>query len=190
MIQTEPLSFVLLKGVRDASPHYLHTELIASKQCMLGQQIHDEMVYGFLRALDEMVLNDTIDENGEILNGLLTATRVGGTAFFGDTVRTVRRALGSQEGQGIEPTHVTMNPTDLEPLETMQLSDGSYLLPDRPGDSGARRIWTAPVLLVAGLAPGTAVVGDFTTGSIGIASRGTIHPQWNPFSKDTTNETI
>lgn len=72
----------------------------------------------------------------------------------------------------------------------MQIADGSYPLPDRPGGSGARRIWNTPVILASGISAGTAVAGDFTTRSIGVATRGPIQLQWNPFSKDTTNETI
>lgn len=156
----------------------------------LAQLIQDEMVYGVMLAIDAMLLGDTIDEDGGTLHGLLTTTGVGRTAFVGDAVRTVRRALGSLEDQGITPSHVALNPSDWEQLETMQLTDGSYLLPDRPGGSGARRIWNTPVILASGLNAGTAVAGDFTTRSMGVATRGPVHLQWNPFSKDTTNETI
>lgn len=83
-----------------------------------------------------------------------------------------------------------MNPIDWETAETMRLTDNSYLLSDRPGGSGERRLWNVPVVLGSGLALGSAVVGDLTTKSIGVATRGPIMLQWNPFSKDTTNETI
>jgi HK97 family phage major capsid protein len=156
----------------------------------LGQLIQSEMVYGVMLAIDELLLNDTLDENGDTLHGILTTTGVGRTAFAGDAVRTVRRALGKLEAQGITPTHVAMNPTDWEEIETTRLTDGAYLLADRPGGSRERRLWNTSVVLASGLAAGTAVAGDFSTQSIGVATRGPVTLQWNPFSKDTTNETI
>lgn len=66
----------------------------------LAQLIQNEMVYGIMLAIDDMLLGDTIDEEGGTLHGILTTTGVGATAFVGDAVRTVRRAIGSLEGQG------------------------------------------------------------------------------------------
>lgn len=40
------------------------------------------------------------------------------------------------------------------------------------------------------LAAGTAVARDFSTQSIGVATRGPIALPWNPYSKQGTNETV
>lgn len=163
---------------------------IADGGAKFQQLIQDEMLYGLALATDALLLSDTIDENGGTLHGLLSKTGVGSTAFTTDAVLTVREALGSLEDQGIAPTHVAMSPTTWRSIETMKLTDGSYLFPDRPAGAGVRTMWGTPVVLVNGMAADTAIAGDFTSNSIGVATRGPVTLQWNPYSKDTTNETI
>jgi len=155
-----------------------------------AQLVQDEMLYGLALATDSLLLNNTTDENGGTLRGLLTKTGVLATAFTTDAVLTVRAALGSLEDQGILPSHVAMSPATWRAIETMQLTDDSYLLPDRPAGTGQPRLWNVPVALVNGLAANTAIAGDFTSNSIGVVTRGPVTLQWNPYSKDTTNETI
>ncbi|MFF1382731.1 phage major capsid protein [Arthrobacter sp. NPDC058288] len=154
------------------------------------QLIQDEMLYGLALATDDLLLSDTTDENGGTLHGLLTKTGVGETDFTTDAVLTVRAALGSLEDQGILPSHVAMSPATWRAIETMRLTDNSYLLPDRPAGSGQRTLWNTKVALVNGMAANTAIAGDFTSNSIGVVTRGPVTLQWNPYSKDTTNETI
>lgn len=50
--------------------------------------------------------------------------------------------------------------------------------------------WGVPVGLTPALDDDQAIVVDFSTRSIGVGTRGPIHLQWNPHSKDTTNETV
>lgn len=157
-----------------------------------AQVLQDEMLYGLALGLDDLLLNGGTDEDGETLNGLLGTTGVNQTAFMKDPMRTIRRGIGTLEASGVGASHVALTAKDWEEIDVATYeSDGKYVLPDRPvGNGSGRQLWNTPLALVEALAEGTAVVGDFSSASIGLVSRGPIKLQWNPFSKDTTNETI
>lgn len=155
------------------------------------QVLQDEMLYGLALGLDDLLLNGGTDEDGEVLTGLLGTTGVNQTAFMKDAVRTIRRGIGTLEASGIGASHVALTARDWEDIDTLTYEDGKYVLPDRPvGNGQARQLWNTPLALAESLTDGTAVVGDFSSASIGLVARGPISVQWNPYSKDTTNETV
>lgn len=155
-----------------------------------AQVVQAEMLYGLSLAIDNLLLNDTTDEDGGTLRGLLTTTGLLATPFATDSVLTVRRGVGQLQNLGIEATGIAMSPTAWETIETTRIADESYLLPGAPSGSAERRLWNAPVTLVPGLADDAAIVGDFSTASIALIARGPITLQWNPYSKDATNESV
>lgn len=156
-----------------------------------AQVLQDEMLYGLALGLDDLLLNGGTDEDGETLDGLLGTSGVNQTAYMESPMRTIRRGIGTLEASGVGASHVALNSRDWEDIDVATYEDGKYILPDRPvGNGSGRQLWNTPLALVEALAEGTAVVGDFSSASIGLVSRGPIKLQWNPFSKDTTNETI
>jgi len=86
-------------------------------------------------------------------------------------------------------SQAAMSPATWLAVETMKLTDGSYLFPDRPSGSGLgsggehRRRWSTARLRTLRSPP------DLTSNSIGVATRGPLTRSGTIF-KDTTNGTI
>lgn len=155
------------------------------------QVIEQELLYGLALGLDDLILNGGTDEDGGTLTGLLGTSGVSQTAFLESPLRTIRRGIGTLEASGVGATHVALTARDWEDIDVATYEDGKYILPSRPvGDGLERRLWDTPLARVEALTEGTAVVGDFSSASIGLVSRGPVTLQWNPYSLDTTNQVI
>ncbi|GAA1365374.1 hypothetical protein GCM10009596_29300 [Arthrobacter rhombi] len=136
------------------------------------------MLYELALGLDDLLLNGSIDEDGEELVGLLATSGVHQTAFRKDAVRTLRRGIRTREAAGIGASHVAFTATDWEDIGTLTYEDGKYVLPDHPvGNGQGRRLWNTPLALTESLKDGIVLVGDFSSASVGLVARGSITAQ-------------
>jgi HK97 family phage major capsid protein len=185
------LSFV---GVTDAFATVAHLAEVPNQYLesfgKFAQIIEFEMLYGMALGLDDLLLNGGTDENGAPVTGLLGLTGVKVQAFTTDKLLTLRRAVGRIQREGTQPTAIVLHPDDWEQIETTKLADGDFLLDGLPTNAGKPSLWGVPVQLAPSVGAGRAVVGAFDATTIGLANRGGIKLQWNPYSRQDTNETV
>ena len=134
-----------------------------------SQFISSEMAYGLSEGIDQFILNGGVSENGNEITGLLNTEGIEEIAYRVDPLRSIRRALGSLDLEGISATGIVMHPTDWEELELLADQDGRTLLAPN-GFSASRQLWGTTVTLSASIPEGQAVVADWN--SIYLLSRG------------------
>ena len=135
----------------------------------LGQLVHDRLVYGVERRLENQILAG--DGTGENLLGIINTSGIGAPASVtGDTVNTdlVLNALGAVLASETEPNAVCLNPADLVKALKVKASTSGVRL-DSPGAFAAAlanlTLWGLPVIPSTAIAAAHALVGDFTRGA-------------------------
>lgn len=190
----KPNSSLSFEGITDAFATVAHLAEVPNQFLesfgKFSQIIEFEMLYGMALGLDDLILNGGTDENGEPVTGLLGLTGVKVQAFTMDKLLTLRRAVGRIQSEGTQPTAIVLHPDDWEEIETTKLADGDYLLDGVPTASGEPSLWGVPVQLAPSVGAGRAVIGAFDATTIGLANRGGIKLQWNPFKLDHLNQTV
>lgn len=190
----KPNSDLSFEGISDAFATVAHLAEVPNQFLesfsKFAQVIEFEMLYGLSLGLDDLILNGGVDENGDPIVGLLGMTGVKAQVFMQDKLRTIRRAIGSLQAEGTMPTAVVLHPEDWEEIETTKLADGDYLLDGVPTNAGQPNLWGVPVQLAPAVGAGRAVVGAFDPATIGLANRGGVKLQWNPFKLDHLNKTV
>lgn len=177
-------AFATVTHLADVPNHYLES---FSK---FAQIIEFEMLYGMALGPDDLILNGGIDENGEPVIGLLEMTGVKAQTFVTDKLLTLCRAIGRIQAEGTQPTAIVLHPDDWEEIETTKLAEADYLLDGVPTKADQPNLWGVPVQLAPSVGAGRSVVGAFDTATIGLANRGGIRLQWNPFKLDHLNKTV
>ncbi|WP_026550568.1 phage major capsid protein [Arthrobacter sp. Br18] len=190
----KPNSSLSFESVTDAFATVAHLAEVPNQYLesfgKFSQIIEFEMLYGMALGLDDLILNGGTDENGEAVTGLLGLTGVKVQAFTTDKLLTLRRAVGRIQSEGTQPTAIVLHPDDWEEIETTKLADGDYLLDGTPTNAGKPSLWGVPVQLAPSVGAGKAVIGAFDASTIGLANRGGIKLQWNPFKLDHLNQTV
>lgn len=191
--EVKPSSSLSFEGVTDAFTTVAHLASVPNQYLesfgKFAQIIEWEMLFGISLALDDLLLNGGTDENGDPVAGLFGLSGVKVQPFVTDKLLSLRRAIGRIQSEGTQPTALVLHPDDWEEIETMKITDQSFLLDGTPTKAGQPSLWGVPVQLAPSVGVGRAVVGAFDASTIGLANRG-VKLLWNPYSRQETNETV
>lgn len=112
----KPNSALSFEGVNDAFATVAHLAEVPNQFLesfgKFAQVIEFEMLYGMSLGLDNLLLNGGIDENGDVMNGILGTSGVKVTPFAVNKLLTLRRAVGTIQREGTQPTAIVLHPDD------------------------------------------------------------------------------
>jgi HK97 family phage major capsid protein len=147
----KPNSSLSFEGITDAFATVAHLAEVPNQYLesfgKFSQIIEFEMLHGMALGLDDLLLNGGTDENGEAVTGLLGLSGVKVQAYVTDKLLTLRRTIGRIQAEGTRPTAIVLHPDDWEEIETMKLTDQSFLLDGTPTNAGKPSLWGVPVQL-------------------------------------------
>jgi hypothetical protein len=133
----------------------------------LSNTLNTRLFYAVRLRMENQILSG--DGTGENLLGILNTTGIGTSASApGDTVNAdlVLNALTVVQNSNAVPTGVILNPSDWNhSLKAKSAGSGMRLDSDGAYSGQMRTIWGVPVVLSAGIAAGTALIGDWTLGA-------------------------
>ncbi|MDX6532811.1 MAG: hypothetical protein QOF68_555 [Gaiellales bacterium] len=128
--------------------------------------IENRLVYGVLRRVENQIVAG--DGTGENLRGVLNTVGIGTVAFDAGV------PLGELPLAGIvdvllsdaEPTGVVLHPTDWRTMITAKAEGSGEYVGNGPFGTGARTLWDLPTVPSTAIAPGTALVGDWSQATL------------------------
>jgi hypothetical protein len=133
----------------------------------LGNTLNTRLAYDVRFRTENQVLSG--DGTGENLLGVLNTSGIGTSASAsGDSVNAdlILNAITTVQNSNATPTGVVLHPTDWnKSLKAKSAGSGMRLDSDGAYSGQMRTIWGVPVALSAGIAQGTALVGDWALGS-------------------------
>jgi hypothetical protein len=131
----------------------------------LQQTVASRLSYGVRRRLESQILAG--DGVGENLLGILHTTGIATPAFVADTALTDLTLTGITDVMlaEAEPDAVIVNPTDWSTmLAAKAVGSGERLDSDGALSTPGDQLWGLPLIVSTAVAPGTALVGDFSLG--------------------------
>ncbi|WP_295788697.1 phage major capsid protein [uncultured Microbacterium sp.] len=120
-----------------------------------------ELAYGLTEALQTLMLDGGVTENGSTVKGLDTVTGTNTQVFSGNMFRSLRLALGDLETAGVLANGIALHPDDWTEVELAEDANDRPLTTPLLGDSRGRYLWNTPVVVSPQIEKGTAWVGDF-----------------------------
>lgn len=120
----------------------------------------DRLAFDSMRALDQMILNGGVDEEGNTFKGVITDDSVATVPFETDIISTLRDAMEDLQLANVTPATIALHPTDWKALETAADSTGRPILNFQPSMLTSRTLYGVPVVVNPTVPAGTALVGD------------------------------
>lgn len=132
---------------------------------MLESYLNTRMMYGLKLTEEDHLLNGT-GANGQI-GGILLAGNNQAKTFVvadGSVLDQIRKAITLAQLSQYQPDTIVLHPSDLELIELLKDSTGSYIWVNPNGANGAQP-WGLRAVVTTAIAAGTFLVGSFGMGA-------------------------
>lgn len=139
--------------------------------------LRSEMTAGLQLEAHSVILNGGTAEDGTAVAGLLGTTGVRAQAYDTNPLITTRKVLTTLQLAGEKPTAWVFNPSDWETIELLRNEQDQPEMPGTPTGRAPLQLWSVPVVLDAGIAAGTGLVGDWST--VTLVTRQGVKMDWS-----------